>query len=76
MQKHLFKLSFYGFFCTSSALFGAFCGCSDDFHSPIKLAYDFTEIPELEALVIAENEKNALNEIAAADISLKKETSQ
>lgn len=65
--KHLLKLSFCGFFSTSTLLFGAFCGSYEGFDSPIKLAYDFSEIPELDALVIAENSGNSLNEIAIAD---------
>lgn len=67
MRKQILKLFLISSFSPSAFLLWGFNCKSTDFDSPIKLAYDFSP-PDLEALVMAENENNALNEIAAIDL--------
>lgn len=70
-MRNYLKLSLSVFCLSSSALFGGFFGSGNEFDSPIQLTYDFSEIPSLEAMVIAQNEGNSSNEIAAAEMPSK-----
>ncbi len=68
MKKKIIQCALGSLVCVSSIFAGTFSGDASHFNSPIKLAYDFSALLDMEALVIVQNEVGALSEIAAVEL--------